>query len=387
MTSSVIFVNRKNTDCAKWDGLKDRFSSDNLQAMWVADMDFKSPECVISAIKEYVQSGVFGYYLPPESYLNAFLDWEKDVHNFILEKEWIRYSIGVVPAINWLIQFLTKPNDSIIVQTPVYYPFLDAVNRNNRKLICSDLVVQNGIYSIDFEKFEHDIIDNNVRLFILCSPHNPVGRVWKYDELKQLLDICQKHHVYVISDEIHQDIVHQNHKHLPSASIGNYNDFLITLTSASKTFNIAAYQNAFVIIPNDNIRKQYDEFLNAMRLRCGTSIGYIATEAAYRHGRPWLNNLLDTVYGNYTYAKDTLEKALPNIVITPLEGTYLMWIDFSAYLKADEVIDFMEKKCGLAFDFGEWFGGSRFGTYIRMNLATSREMVESAVNKILTNIT
>jgi len=383
MNEEIVFVDRRNTDCNKWDNLHAMYGEGDLQAMWIADMDFKVADCIAKAIEKYLTMGVFGYYKVPASYHEAFIEWEKKYHNYSLKPEWIRFSPGVVPAINWFVHIMTKPGDSILVQTPVYYPFMDAVKNNGRNLVCSDLVNTNGRYTIDYGKFERDITENNVKVFILCSPHNPAGRVWKREELKTMLDICKEHNVFVISDEIHHDIVFEGSFHIPSATTGDYDHILVTLTAATKSFNLAGCQNSFVVIPDEEIRMKYDTFMESIRIRGGNPFGYIAVEAAYREGRPWFEKVKDIIYGNYLYAKQTLEEALPMITVTPLEGTYLMWIDFGAYLNSDEIKEFMQKKCRLAFDYGDWFGGERFGTHVRMNLATSRELVEKAVQSII----
>ena len=384
--SLVKYVERKNMNCAKWDGLMGTFGEDGLLAMWVADMDFQVPKPVIKALSDYVNKGVFGYPITPDSYLQAFIDWEKKYHSYEVEKDWIRFSPGVVSAFNWIIQFMTNSGDAVIVTTPVYYPFLNAVKDNNRNLIMSDLIETNGVYTMDFADFEQKIIDNQVSLFILCSPHNPVGRVWKREELAKLLDICRKHNVFVISDEIHHDLTYSNHKHIPSATVGNYDDMLITLTAPSKTFNLAACQNSIIIIPDETLRCKWDTFVNQIRVTEGNAFGYIAAEAAYKDGRAWFEEIKEIIYGNYLYMKETLENAFPEIIVSPLEGTYLAWIDLKNYVKTEDVKDFMQKKCKLAFDYGDWFGGERFGTHVRMNLATSRENIELAVKAMIENI-
>lgn len=280
---------------------------------------------------------------------------------------------------------MTNPHDSVIVLTPVYYPFLYAVKNNNRTLVTSSLVNTNGIYSIDFEDFEEKIIKNHVSLFILCSPHNPVGRVWTKDELKTLLDICRKHNVFVISDEIHQDITFGSHAHIPSLSIGNYDDMLITLTAPSKTFNLAGCQNSIIIIPDEDLRHKWDTFTNGIRMNGGNTFGYIAAEAAYSQGRPWFEEAKEIIYQNYTYVRDTFARELPHVVLSPLEGTYLCWFDMGYYVKAEELKDFMQKRCRIALDYGNWFGGAEFATFVRMNLATSIDNVKQAAEAIIKN--
>ena len=437
----LVYVDRRNTNCNKWDGQQKMFGEEGLHAMWVADMDFRVPECVVSALREYVESGVYGYYKIPDAYYQAFIDWEREHHGYEVKKEWIRFSPGVVAGFHWLLQILTEENDAVIVNTPVYYPFLDAVKNNHRNLICSDLKNENGEYSIDFDDFEKKIVDNDVKAFILCSPHNPVGRVWRKEELKEMLEICHRHHVYVISDEIHQDFVfgnkitdhqvklfilcsphnpagrvwkkeelkrlfeicrahqvyiisdeiHQDlvfgeNKHIPSLSIGEYNDIMVSIVAASKTFNIAGAQNSMVIIPDEKLQEKWDAYVKGNRVLGGNAFGYVAAQAAYTGGNEWLTLVLDQIEENYQYLKAELAEKLPEAVVTPLEGTYLCWINLEAYVSADEMKEVIQKKCRLAVDFGDWFGGERFGTFIRMNLATSKENVEIGVNALIMNL-
>lgn len=384
--SLVKYIDRKHTNCEKWDGLIDMYGRDNLLAMWVADMDFQVPDCVILALQTYVTQGAFGYYRTPDSYYEAFINWEKNQHGFEVQKEWIRFSPGVVSAFYWIVQFMTHPGDSIIVTTPVYYPFMNSIEDNGRKLITSNLVNTDGTYSIDFSDFEKKIVENDVKLFILCSPHNPVGRVWTHEELKTLFCICRKHNVLVISDEIHHDLVYNTCKHIPSLSVGDYDDMMIMLTAPSKTFNLASCQNSIIVIPDEKIREKWDDFTSKLRVTNGNSFGYIAAEAAYTDGLAWYEEMKEIVYGNYAYVKETFANELPNVVVSPLEGTYLAWIDMRHYVKPEKMTEFMQDKCGLAFDYGDWFGGKDFLGFVRMNLATSRENVEVAVQTIIRNL-
>lgn len=354
--------------------------------MWVADMDFRVPECVVDALKEYVELGVYGYYKIPDAYYETFINWEKERHGYEVKKEWIRFSPGVVAGFHWLVQMLTEENDAVIVNTPVYYPFLDAVKNNHRTLICSDLKNENGIYTIDFEDFEKKIIEHNVKLFILCSPHNPAGRVWKKEELKRLFEICKKHHVFVVSDEIHQDLVFGENKHIPSLSIGDYDDMMVSIAAASKTFNIAGAQNSMVIIPDKKLRKKWDAYTKGNRIQGGNTFGYVAAQAAYAGGKEWLDQVLKQIDENYRYLKAELAEKMPEAIVTPLEGTYLCWINLKAYVSADDIKEVIQKKCHLAVDYGDWFGGERFGTFIRMNLATSMENVKTGVEALINNL-
>ena len=380
------YVDRRGTDCNKWDGQKKMFGEEGLHAMWVADMDFKVADCVQEALHKYVDLGVFGYMRVPDSYYQACIDWEYEHHGYKMEREWIRFSPGVVAGFNWIIQFMTEKDDAIIVTTPVYYPFLHAVTNNERKLITSDLINDHGNYSIDFQDFENKIIENDVKLFILCSPHNPVGRVWKKEELKQLFEICRKHHVFVVADEIHQDLVYGENKHVPSFLIGDYEDMMIMIIAPSKTFKLAGAQNSEVIIPNAALREKWDKYVNGIRVLGGNAFGYIAAEAAYRGGEEWLNQVKDQIQENYHYLKETFAERLPDVVVSPLEGTYLTWVDLSAYVDAGDMKEFLQKKCRMAVDYGDWFGGERFGGFIRINLATSLENVKIGVEAICNNL-
>ena len=382
----LIYVDRRNSNCNKWDGQTAMFGEEGLHAMWVADMDFKIPQCVQKALHEYVDFGAIGYYRIPDGYYDAFINWEKKHFNFEVKREWLRFAPGVVAAFNWMIQMLTKKGDAVIVMTPVYYPFLQAVTNNERKLITSDLVNENGNYTIDFDDFGKKITDHQVKLFILCSPHNPAGRVWKKEELKRLFEICRAHQVYIISDEIHQDLVFGENKHIPSLSTGEYDDIMVSIVAASKTFNIAGAQNSMVIIPDEKLQEKWDAYVKGNRVLGGNAFGYVAAQAAYAGGNEWLTLVLDQIEENYQYLKAELAEKLPEAVVTPLEGTYLCWINLEAYVRADEMKEVIQKKCRLAVDFGDWFGGERFGTFIRMNLATSKENVEIGVNALIANL-
>ena len=382
MDEPILYVDRKGTHCEKWDGLGERFGREDLLALWVADMDFRVPQCVLEAEKDYLDTGVFGYYHPSEGYYQAFMDWEQERHGYSVQREWLRFSPGVVPAINWLIQIFTKPQDRVMVLTPVYYPFLHAVRDNDRTLVACQLVHQDGQYTVDLADFETAIAENQVRMFIMSSPHNPVSRVWRREELTAMLDICKKHGVLVLSDEIHQDLTFDGHKHIPSATAGDYSHMVITLTAASKTFNLAGCQNAFVVLPDAKLRKEYDAFTKRIHIREGNPFGYIAVEAAYRGGKAWLQQVQEIIWNNYGYLREQLAIHLPKACVTPLEGTYLMWVDFAAYLQPEEMERFFEETCGIAVDYGAWFEGDG-QSHIRINLATSRENVEKAFSSIL----
>ena len=381
--SMLEYVERKGTCSSKWDGLNETFGADGLLPLWVADMDFRVDSHITGAITDYIKTGIYGYYVIPDSYYDSFIEWEKNEHGLSVEREWIRYSPGVVCGFNFALQVLTSPGDAVIVTTPVYYPFLHAVNNNGRRLVCSELVNREGRYYIDFEDFENRIISEDVKAFIFCSPHNPVSRVWSADEISHILEICRKHGVAVISDEIHHDLVFNGSVHTPTMSLAAKNDRLIMFTSASKTFNIAGLRNSFVVIRNPEVRAEWDRFMTGLRLNMGNPMGYIASEAAFRYGKEWLTEIREVICGNYEYIKEQFALHLPHVVMTPLEATYLAWADFSYYFSPEEIQPFMQNKCRLAFDYGSWFGGDKSGSFIRINLATRRENITEMVNRII----
>ena len=381
--SQVIYKDRLGTDCNKWDGCEEKFGDEHLLPLWVADMDFEAPSCVKQALKEYVDFGVFGYYQIPNRYYEVFINWEKTYHDYDVKKEWIRFAPGVVPAFNWLIHILTNERDGVLITPPVYYPFKDAVVNNNRTLVESPLMRLEDHYELDYEDFERKIKEQNVKLFIFCTPHNPVGRVWKRDEIVKVLDICKKYGVYVIADEIHQDIIMDGYQKVTAAATGNYDEIMVTLTAATKTFNLAGCQNSIVVIPNESLRKRYDDYLTRLRITGGNAFGYIAVQSAYEGGRKWIDEVLNIIEENYHLMKSILEEKLPKVWIPKLEGTYLMWIDLGAYVSADEIESVIQKDCGLAVDYGSWFGGEAYGTFIRVNLATREENIRLAAEKIV----
>ncbi len=434
--SMLTYVDRRNTDCFKWDGLEKNFSRGDLLAMWVADMDFKVPECVRRRLSDYIELGTFGYYNPPDGYYNAFIEWERRYHGYEVKREWMRFAPGVVPAFNWLVQILSNEGDAVAIMQPVYYPFMKAIENNDRRLVNCPLLHTDRGYEMDYDGFEETIVREDVKVFIFCSPHNPVGRVWKKEEIRRVLDICKRHGVFVISDEIHQDIIMSGHKHVPSATVGDeagaYDDILVTLTAATKTFNLAAVQNSIVIIPDEGLRAGWDKFAEGIRINSGNAFGYIAVQAAYEEGRPWFDELLGVIEGNYKYLRGRLEAELPDVRVADHEGTYLLWIDFSAYMdriiskaakakaeaEAEETAvassadpgkeeaaeetagesstgsnaeeaavaamqHFMEDECGIAVDYGAWFGGGEYAGCIRVNLATCRENIETAADRII----
>lgn len=381
--SLLKYKDRRNTNSVKWDDLEEKFGRTDLLPAWVADMDIEAPECVREALTEYVNYNVYGYYSIPESFTDSFIQWMKERHGYEINPLWIRYSPGVVPAIYWIIQMLTEIEDSVALMSPVYYPFANAIRDTSRTLVDVPLVKdENGYYTMDLENFEATVQKKDVKLFILCSPHNPVGRVWREEELRNLLDVCRRNGVYVIADEIHHDLIMPGHRQITAAATGDYDSILITLTSASKTFNLASCQNAMAIIPNDALRAKYDAMTRRIKTQSGSSFGYVAYEAAFRGGKEWLEQAIRLIYGNYQILAKGLKQKLPEAVVSPLEGTYLAWVDLSAYLSERDTERTIRDVCNLAVDFGEWFGRNKYENFIRVNLATSPDNVRQIVARL-----
>lgn len=378
----TYYVDRKGTSSVKWDGLKEKFSDENLLPLWVADMDFKVPVAIQETLAKRVEHGIFGYTIVEDSYYKAFSQWQKKRHDIIIEKDWIRFTTGVVNSFNYLIQAFTEVKDNIIVLTPVYYPFFDAVKNNNRQLVMSSLKQKNDTYYIDFEDFEEKIIKNKVKLFLHCSPQNPVGRVWKHEELDRLFDICQKHHVKIISDEIHQDFIQPGKKFVSALSVDDsYLANLFVLTSASKTFNLASLLHSHVLIPNQEHRITYDRYTEKIINNSVSLFGMLATQAAYEEGEEWLDELIQVVEYNYDLLKDDIKQLLPQATLIKKEGTYLAWLDLSEYIPKEEMSVILEKQAKIAIDYGEWFEKKSAG-FIRINLATKPENIKKAVKQL-----
>ena len=383
MREELVYVDRRGTNCYKWDAPAKAYPREDLLAMSTADMDFKTPLCVREALKSYVDMGAIGYNMPSQSYWHAFLNWEKEYHNTDIPREWIRYAPGVVVAIAWLLEQLTVPGDSGIILTPVYGPFAGMLRQHGLNTVCSELKNEHGVYSIDFEDFEAKIAEHQVKVFLLCSPHNPVGRVWTKEELTRLTDICRRHGVFVLSDEIHQDIIMPGHEQISILNAAEDNEQVVLMTSTAKSFNLAGVENAFMVIPNKELRDKIDALQDRIATHSGNGLGYVAVEAAYSGGRPWLDAVCEQVHENYLYLRDRLMTALPRLEISPLEGTFLMWINLSAYLQeGDDPQKMLAERCGLILNSGTFFG-SGYQNFVRLNLATSRENVISAADRII----
>ncbi|SHJ78465.1 cystathione beta-lyase [Anaerocolumna jejuensis DSM 15929] len=376
-------IDRKNTNSLKYDFAAERGKKETLIPMWVADMDFATLPDVTKALVKAAEHGVFGYSEVKENYFTILHKWFLSHYHWNIDRKWLVKTPGVVFAIAMSVRAFTREGDSILIQRPVYYPFSEAVLNNNRKLINNPLIYENGSYRIDFGDFEQKIIDNQVKLFILCNPHNPVGRVYTREELTRLGDICVKHDVLVVSDEIHADFIHPGHAHLVFASIKEeYAKRTITCTAPSKTFNLAGLQASNVLIPNPALKTKFKEEITKSGYSQLNTMGLIACQAAYEYGDEWLKELEAYIYENIRTAKQFIEAEIPVLKVVDTQGTYLLWVDFNALgMETEALENFITEKAGLWLDGGTMFGPEGKG-FQRFNVACPKATLLKALDQL-----
>ncbi len=373
---------RKDTCSMKWDAVEQFCGKKDLLPLWVADMDFKSPPQVIEALSKRVEHGIFGYAGNYPGYFQATANWMQKRFHWQVEEEWILPSPGVIPALIMLIKAFTVPGDKVVVQPPVYPPFFKSIRNNGCHVVHNPLKLEKGKYVMDFEDLERKI-DDRVRLLILCSPHNPVGRVWGEEELKQISEICMRYNVLIISDEIHADLVYKGNRHIPLPLIAQeFWERVVVLTAPSKTFNLAGLQTSSTIIADASLRKMFQVALENNGFMRPNIFGLAALEAAYNYGEPWLEALLSYLEQNLYFLKTFIkEKIRPLEVIHP-EGTYLAWVDCRALgMAGPRLENFLVHKAGLAFNHGYIFGPGGEG-FVRINMACSRQLLEEALQRL-----
>ncbi len=375
-------IDRKNTNCFKWDYTKQMFDKEDVIPLWVADMDFAAPDAVVQKLIKRAEHGIFGYSFEPEEYYKVFIEWLEKRHNWKIKKEWIINATGIVPAINFAIQCFTEPGDNILVQTPVYFPFFESIKKNERKVVNSQLRLTGTRYEIDFEDLEEKL-KSDVKIMLFCSPHNPVGRVWSQEELQKVGDLCLQNNVLLISDEIHADLILNNNKHIPISSLSaEIQDITISMYAPSKTFNVAGLFTSSIIIPNPEIRKEYKKFMEKLGLHLLNNFGIDAFIAAYKDGEEWLEQLLDYLWKNYEFVQKYLKTNIPQIKAIELEGTYLMWLDCRELkLKQKELIELFVNKAGLGLNNGTVFGAGGYG-FMRLNIGCSIKLLEKALEQL-----
>jgi len=378
-------IDRTNYHSVKWDELKTKFGDipEDVLPMWIADMEFRSPQPVIEAIKKAAEHGIYGYTSRPLSCYQAIIDWMEKRHNWKVKKDWLVFSPGVVPALSFIIRAFTQPGDKVIVQPPVYYPFFRVIENNGCHVVNNPLKLSNKKYFMDYDDLEKKVDDSRVKLIILCSPHNPVGRVWQKEELIILGEICLEHNIIVVSDEIHADILFKGYRHIPFASISPaFAHHSITCTAPSKTFNLAGLQTSSIIIPNKKYCRIYENILDGLALDENNVFGLVALEAAYRDGEEWLEQLLSYLNENLKFLMKYFEERIPKIKVIKPEGTYLVWLDCRQLgLSVKDLNNFMIKKAGVALDDGYWFGTEGEG-FMRINIACPRSFLEEGLKRI-----
>ncbi|MDE7016571.1 MAG: pyridoxal phosphate-dependent aminotransferase [Lachnospiraceae bacterium] len=376
-------VDRRQSGCVKYDFAAEKGMPEDVLPLWVADMDFKAAPCIVERLQKDVTFGIFGYTDSKEDYFHALANWYDAYFDWKVEKEWLVKTPGVVFALATAILALTKEGDSILVQQPVYYPFSAVIKDNNRKLVDNGLILADGHYEMDFEDFEEKIVQENVKLFLLCSPHNPVGRVWTKEELWRIGDICLRHGVKIVSDEIHSDFVYPGHKHYMLPTVDErLKDISIVCTAPSKTFNLAGLQASNIWIPNEEMRNAFVQKMAAIGYCHVNMIGQHACQAAYEGGREWLEQLKEYLKGNLDFARDYLERHIPQIRLIEPEGTYLIWLDCRALGLSEEALENMiVHQAKLWLDRGAIFGKAGEG-FERINIACPRSVLEDALKRL-----
>lgn len=375
-------VNRKNTDSRKWGTLEEVYGTADILPMWVADMDFKSADEIIEALKKRAEHGVFGYTWEQDSFYDSIIKWVKRRHNWNIKKEWILFTPGVVMGLNLGVRELVKEGEKVLIQSPVYPPFYRVIENNNRIVNLNPLKDTGEKFVMDYEDLEQKI-DKDTKLMMICNPHNPVGRVWTREELIRLGDICIKNEIVIISDEIHSDFILKGHTHVPLASISKeLEERTITLMAPSKTFNIAGLATSVAIIPNEELRHAYEKAIEVMEIGNTTIFGNVGFEAAYNHGEEWLDELLIYIEDNIDYAMEYINRNIPEIKVYRPDGTYLLWLNFRGLNKSPEEINEALIKIGkVGLNDGSPYGKEGEG-FFRLNIGCARSILEEGLRRI-----
>ena len=373
--------NRIGQHTYKW---KEAEKDSQVLPAWIADMDFEVLPEIKQTVHDYADQLVYGYTYASEELINAVLAWERDEHGYTFDKEALVFIEGVVPAISTAIQAFTKEGDAVLINTPVYPPFARSVKLNNRRLITNSLIEQDGLFQIDFEQLEQDIVNNEVKIYVLCNPHNPGGRVWEREVLEKIGRLCQKYGVLLVSDEIHQDLTLFGHKHQSFNTVSpDFKDFSLILASATKTFNIAGTKNSYAVIENPSLRQQFQKRQLANNQHEISGLGFLATEAAYRYGKPWLTELKAVLEENIDFVVNYFAKEAPRLRVMKPQGTYLVWLDFSAYgLTDDQLFQLLREEAKVVLNRGSDFGQEGKG-HARLNTAAPKAMIKEICRRIV----
>ncbi|MDR2125473.1 MAG: PatB family C-S lyase [Prevotellaceae bacterium] len=376
-------VERRNTNCEKYDKCEAIFGTDDLLPLWVADMDFKVAEPILNVLRTRTEHQIFGYTFQGESYFESIINWQKRRNRWTIKKEWIKHCPGVVPGLNFAVQTLTNEGDKVVIMPPVYSPFFTAATENNRILVENNLKHDGLDYFIDYDDLNEKLKD--AAMLIFCNPHNPVGRVWRRDELEKVAELCIKHKTVIVSDEVHSDLIFAPHKHIPIATLSpEIDDLCLTFFAPSKTFNIAGFATAVAVASNENIRNAFWSIIKRLHLTDGNISGTVALEAAYNYGEEWLEQMLEYISENAKAVVDFFEKNIPSIKTKHPESTFLQWIDFSALnLTQNELVNFLIKDAKVGLNDGASFSKTEGTGFMRLNIACSRYIITEALNRIL----
>ena len=374
-------IPREGTHSYKYELRTKIFGTDDVYPMWVADTEFKAPDFITDAVKKRLDHGIFGYTLLDDDYYNSIINWIKNQHGYEIKKQWIKYSPGVVPSLFASVMAFTEPNDKVIVQTPVYYPFYSAVRETGRQLIKNELILQNGRYQMDLDGLKSQI-DDKTKLIFLCSPHNPTGNVWHEEEIKELCEICLENKILIISDEIHADIIYKDNEHIPTASISEeIAKNTLTLMAPSKTFNIAGMNSSYVFSSNSEILQKFSTYIEGMHISANI-FAIEATKAAYNHGAAWLTDLMNYYTESVKLVREFVKSRLKNVSLVEPEGTFLLWLDFRATgLKRREIIKLLVDEAKVGLSDGFMFGNEGDG-FFRMNIGCARSKILQALEQI-----
>lgn len=376
-------IDRKNTRCLKYDFAVKRGMPEDVLPLWVADMDFETSSYIEDALTERVQEGIFGYSDVQTPYFEIIRDWMIRHHDWEPQEKWLIKTPGVVFALAMAVKAYTDPGDKVLLQQPVYYPFSEVITDNGREVVSNDLVLtEDGTYKIDFADFEQKIIANGIKLFLLCSPHNPVGRVWTKEELEKIGDICVKHGVTVVSDEIHNDFIWEGTHTVFACIKKEFADISVTCTSPSKTFNLASMLISNIFIPNQILRRKFRKEMDRAGISQLSVLGLVATEAAYAHGDEWYAAMKNYVRDNIAFARAYVEENLPGVRMIDTQGTYLIWLDFrQTGLTVEQLDHKIIYEAGLWLDSGKIFGKTGEG-FERINVACPRAVLQEALDRI-----
>jgi len=373
---------REGTGCFKYDIRKDYFGKADVIPMWVADMDFKTPDFVLEAIRKRTEHEILGYSIRSEGFYQSAIDWFRNRQRWEIQRDWMIFTPGVVPALNFAINAFSKTGEKVILQPPVYHPFFHVIKGNGRKILENPLKLVNGKYTMDLDQLAGKL-DPDVKMILISHPHNPVSRVWQKDELNDLASLCIEKKIIMISDEIHSDLILPGHEHIPLASISEeIADMTVTCVAPSKTFNLAGLSTSLAIISNEKLRKHFSHQIERSHLWLGNIFGNVALETAYRGGDDWVNQLIEYLSGNVDYLRAFLEKELPQIKLIEPQATYLLWLDMSALeMTDDELKQFMIEEAGLGCNDGPSFGTGGSG-FQKMNVGCPRSVLKQALGQL-----